>query len=374
MNKSIRASTPRGFVKIAAVIMLASLTMANKECEKKPDPRSLKKNVKIIGMDASTFMNSSQFNFAEQAQERVSAAIFSNGDFYERNFYPKAEDYQDEVKFNAVQATSFNSKMTVSKKISLKTWFPKLNASKSLSEASFDPESSCLIERPQHYLDGKILSLEAHSGGGLVFGFNESMVQLPLQASFNLDRMKMDMVMNTYDSWTQEKTQSQIASVLKKDLSLKIGLDLGIIHIGPQIYRKTGLAEVTDQVLKKALEQTASALKAQPSQQWQSRVVINNDNYIGILGGDELGIKVGDQFIVENENHSWLGRPCADGSIITASIATTIKPWIVEVDRIGTGLSRAKVLNENENESIRVGASVRIYKLVEEVPVPAEKK
>ena len=100
-----------------------------------------------------------------------------------------------------------------------------------------------------------------------------------------------------------------------------------------------------------------------PSQQWKSRVVISSDNYIGILGGDELGIKVGDQFVIENENHSWLGEPCGPESILIASIATTIKPWIVEVDRIGTGLSRAKVLNENENESIRIGAAVKIYKL-----------
>ena len=359
-------------IKLSVIVALALFTRANKECEKKADPRLLKKNVKILSMEASTFMDSSAFNFAEQAQERISATVFATPYFYERNFYPKAEDYLDEVKFNAVQSAAFGQKMTLQQKIPLKTWFPKLGTSQKLgAKSGFNPEASCLIERPQHYIHGKILSLEAHSGGGLVFGFDQSIAQLPLQASFSLDRMKMDMSMNVFDSWTQEKTQSQIASVLKKDFSLKVGLDLGVIHIGPQIYRKTGLAEVTGQVIKKAVEQTGQALNNLTSQQWKSRVVINSDNYVGILGGDELGIKVGDQFIIENENHSWLGEPCGTDSVLIASIATTVKPWIVEVDRIGTGLSRAKVLNENENESIRIGASVKIHKLYVE-PVPTK--
>lgn len=362
-------------IKRAVILQIALLTMANTQCEKKAEPRILKKNIKIISMEASTFMDSSSFNFAEQAQERVSSTIFATPYFYERNFYPKAEDYLDDQKFNAVQAAAFGQKMVAAKPISLKTWFPKLGTSGGVQfkTSGFNPESSCLIERPQHYLSGKVLSLEAHSGGGLVFGFNQSVAVLPIQASFSIDRMKMDMAMNVFDSWTQEKTQSQIASVLKKDFSLKVGLDLGIIHIGPQIYRKTGLAEVTDQVVKAAIEQTGKALNDLPSQHWKSRVVISSDNYVGILGGDELGIKVGDQFIIENENHSWLGEPCAQGSVLIASIATTVKPWIVEVDRIGTGLVRAKVLNENENESIRIGASVKIYKLIEPQPAATTK-
>ena len=362
----------KNIFKLGTMICLATLTMANKECEKQPEPRQLKKNIKIIGMEASTFMDSSQFNFAEQAQERAGATIFSTPYFYERNNYPKAEDYLDEQKFNAAQSAAFGQKMTVSKKISLKSWFPNLNSTQKISVNNFNSKSNCLIERPQHYIQGKILSLEAHSGGRLVFGFSAAVAQLPIQASISIDRMKMDMAMNTYDSWTQEKTQSQIASVLKKDMALKFGIDLGIINIGPQIYRKTGLAEVTGDVLKKAIEQTGTSLNSMTGQQWKSRVVINNDNYIGILGGEELGIQVGDQFVVENENHSWLGEPCAAGSIIVASIPTTMKPWIVEVDRVGTGLSRAKVLNENENESIHVGALVRIFKLYV-APTPATK-
>lgn len=356
------------------MMMVALLTMANKECEKTPETRVLKKNIKILSMEASSFMDSSGFNFAEQAQERVSATVFATPYFYQRNYYPKAEDYVDEQKFNAAQAVSFGRKMTTQQNIPLKAWFPKLGSSQKneIRSAALSPESSCLIERPQHYLNGKILSLEAHSGGSLVFGFNQTIAQLPIQASFNLDRMKMDMVMNVFDSWTQEKTQSQIASVLKKDFSLKIGLDLGLFHIGPQIYRKTGLAEVTELAIKQAIEQTGKALNQMPSQQWKTRVVISSDNYVGILGGDELGIKVGDQFIIENENHTWLGAPCADGSILVGSMPVTIKPWIVEVDRIGTGLSRARVLNENDNESIRIGASVKIHKLFVE-PIPTTK-
>ena len=148
--------------RFALMTSLAALTMASTECEKKPDPRVLKKNIKIIGIEASSFMDNSGFNFAEQAQERVSSAIFATSYFYERNFYPKAEDYQDEQKFNAVQAGSFGNKMTASQKISLRAWFPKLGlAQKSeVKSSAFSPQSNCLIERPQHYIHGKVLSLE----------------------------------------------------------------------------------------------------------------------------------------------------------------------------------------------------------------------
>ncbi len=391
------------FARGVILIGLAGLTMANKECEKKAEPRMLKKNIKVVQVEASTFLDSSQFNFSEQSRERLSAALFSSSYFYERNYYPKVDEYRPEMQIESAatssllsglsaagsssrpQSRSANSsklqKLEVAPVQTLSDWFPNLKTNstrlggvngsgssrKSELNVPFNSEASCLIERPQHYVFAKALSLEAHSGGSLVFGFDQSVAQLPLQASFSLDRMKFDLGMNIFDSWTQEKVQSQIASVKKKDMSLKVGLDLGLFHIGPQIYRKTGLAEVVDEAVKKVVDQVGEAMKIMSSQQWKSRVVISSDNYVGILGGEELGIKIGDQFKIENENHTWLGEPCGPSSVLVGSIAVTQTPWIVEVDRIGTGLVRAKVLNENDFESIKVGALVRIHKLLPEV-------
>jgi hypothetical protein len=139
---------------VLTLIALATLTMANQKCEEEaPKVRTLKKNVQILGMEASTFLDNSGFNFSEVAQNQLSGVIFETETMFERNVYPKPESSDTQSSAVGLQKMSIDSKQMSQ----LKTWFPEMKT----SDAQFSKNSSCLVSRPQHFLYGKINSLEA---------------------------------------------------------------------------------------------------------------------------------------------------------------------------------------------------------------------
>ena len=346
--------------KTTAMVVLGGLLMANQKCEQQPvaQQRQLKKNVKVIAMSASSFLDNSGFKFSEVAQNQLSGVFFDDNNFFERNIYP-ATTLRSAGGSLSFQKTSLSDQSQVQ----LKQWFPQMKS----TDIQLTKDSACLISRPQHYLYGKINSLEAYSGASLQFGFNQSMVQVPVSANIKLDKMRMDLSMHAFDPWTQQNMASVNTESFKKDYAVGFGIDLGIIHIGPQFYRTTGMAEVTLNGLKNAVKGIAEKLKSLQRQEWQTRVMVSRDNYVVIVGGAELGLKKGDQLKVENEVHDWIGEPCGESSVLSGSTSVTSTPWIVEIEDAGNLMSKAKVLNVDENQTIEVGALVRVHKFAEEV-------
>lgn len=360
------------YLKSATIIILGSLIMANKKCEKKPEPRQLKKNIKVVGMSASSFLDNSGFNFTEVSQNQLSGVFFDTNLFFERNAYPTVNPQSSHESIPVLRGASMKAEVfaEVNQKadLQLKTWFPDLKS----GESNLSQDSSCMISRPQHLLLGKINALEAYAGGQIQFGFNAASVQLPVSAKFKMDKMRMDLSMHAFDPWTQQKMGSVNSEAFKKDYAVGFGIDLGIIHIGPEFYRTTGMAEVTLKGLKSVVTDIYKTLAGLPRQEWQTRVMISRDNYVVIVGGAELGLKKGDRLKVENEVHDWMGEPCGESSLLLGSTSVTSNPWIIEIEDAGNLMSKAKVLNIDENASIDVGALVRVEKLYEE-PVVATK-
>lgn len=365
------------YIKGLTVALLSGLVMANKKCEKAPEPRQLKKNVKVVGMSASSFLDNSGFNFSETAQSQLSGVFFESNQFFERNTYPS---YDAQESFPAVKDTGMQKASLIAAEVNdkaavqLKAWFPDMKSSAMAQKTQLSRESSCMISRPQHLLLGKINALEAYGGGGLQFGFNAASVQLPVSANFKLDKMRMDLSMHAFDPWTQEKMGSVNSEVFKNDYKVGFGIDLGVLHIGPEFYRVTGMAETTLKGLKQVVSDIYKTLAGLPRQEWQTRVLLSRDNYVVIVGGAELGLKKGDRLKIENEVHDWMGEPCGESSTLLGSTSVTSNPWIVEIEDAGNLMSKAKVLNIDENTSIDVGALVRVDKLVEEVVTKKKKK
>jgi hypothetical protein len=360
------------YIKSLSIIVLASLTMANKKCEKQEE-RQLKKNIKVVGMSASSFLDNSGFNFTEVSQNQLSGVFFDTNLFFERNSYPSVSASDVET-FPVVTGASLKAEVLAEvnqkSEIQLKTWFPEMKP----GELNLSQESSCMISRPQHLLLGKINALEAFGGGQLQFGFNAASVQLPISAKFKMDKMRMDLSMHAFDPWTQQKMGSVNSEAFKNDYAVGFGIDLGIIHIGPEFYRTTGMAEVTLKGLKSVVSDIYKTLAALPRQEWQSRVMLSRDNYVVIVGGAELGLKKGDRLKIENEVHDWMGEPCGESSLLLGSTSVTSNPWIVEIEDAGNLMSKAKVLNIEENSSIEVGALVRVDKLYVEPTKKSKKK
>jgi len=353
----------KNLVATCSVIALSGLLMGNQQCQQQPESvRQLKKNVKVISIEASSFLNNSGFNFSEVAQSQLSGVLFEDKSFFERNTYPKAEGQLVPLPGLVGKTLQYEkTSAAVSEKaiLQLKTWFPTMKA----SEVDLTKESSCLVSRPQHLLFGKINALEAYSGSSLQFGFNQALVQVPVSAKFKMDKMRMDLSFSAIDPWTMQKIAAVNTEVFKKDYSAGFGIDLGIIHIGPEFYRVTGMAEVTLNGLKKSVKSLAQALLGLQRQEWQTRVLLSRDNYVVIVGGAELGLKKGDQLKIENEVHDWMGQPCSESGVLLGSVSVTAEPWIVEIEDAGNLMAKAKVLNPREDESIEVGALTRVHKL-----------
>ncbi|AZZ37577.1 hypothetical protein CIK05_12505 [Bdellovibrio sp. qaytius] len=353
---------------VAALMSLAVLTMANQQCKQEPvKARSLKKNVQVLKVEASSFLDNAGFNFSEVAQSQFSGVIFEEESMFERNIYPKPEQLTQAAAATGMQKATVEDKQMVQ----LKTWFPTMKA----SDVELSRDSSCLVSRPQHFLYGKINSLEAYSGAALQFGFNSTAVQIPLTAKFKMDKMRMDLSFHAYDPWSSQQMAATNSAVTKTDYSVGFGIDLGIIHIGPEFYRVTGMAETVLKGLKQSLADISAKLKSLDRQEWHTRVLISRDNYVVIVGGAELGLKKGDRLKVENEVHDWMGAPCGEGSTLLGSVSVTNDPWIIEVEDAGDLMSKARVLNPREDDSIEVGALTRVSTLyVEPVSATQAKK
>ncbi len=347
-------------------VALAVLLMGNQKCQQQPaQTRQLKKNVKVLKMEASSFLDNSGFKFSEVAQNQLSGVLFETSEFYERNIYPTTQSLLVPPPFTVGTPIGQKTTSVVAEKsmVQLKTWFPTLKA----AEVLLSQDSSCLVSKPQHFLYGKINALEAYSGMNLQFGFNPSVVQVPLNAKFKMDKMRMDLSFHAYDPWTYQEMAATNSEVFKKDYSAGFGIDLGIIHIGPEFYRVTGMAEVTLSGLKKAVSDIAKKLLSIQRQEWQTRVLLSRDNYVAIVGGAELGLKKGDRLKIENEVHNWMGEPCGETGQLVGSVVVTQEPWIVEIEDAGNMMSKAKVLNPRENETIEVGALTRVSQFVEDI-------
>ncbi len=365
------------FLKSVSIVLLGSVIMANKKCDKTPEPRQLKKNIKVVGMSASTFLDSSGFSFSETAQNQLSGVFFESNEFFERNTYPSYKDTDNlpEVKTSDFQKASMVADVNAKANEQLQSWFPDIETAENFSrKAQLSQESSCMISRPQHLLLGKINALEAFNGGGLQFGFNGATASLPFSAglNFKIDKMRMDLSMHAFDPWTQEQMGSVNSEVFKKDYKIGFNVTIYGVSIGPEFYRATGMAETVLKGLKKTVKDMYNKLADLPRQDWQTRVLLSRDNYVVIVGGAELGIKKGDRFQIVNEVHDWMGEPCGESSTLMGSATVTATPWIVEIEDAGNLMSKAKVINIDENTSINVGALVTVDKLVED-PVPDKK-
>ncbi len=350
-------------LKISSSVACLVFLMSAKNCEQPvTEERVLKKNVRVMQMNASSFLDNAGFNFSETAQSQLSGVLFEQKYFYERTVYPVL-----------VSNNEGRSRLSVNKASTdqMQKWFPH----ESKLEIELSQDSSCFVTRPQHFLAGKINALETYGGGSLQFGFSQTAAPaLPVSGHIKIDKMRMDLSFHAYDPWTQQGIGSINTEAIKNDYAAGFGVDIGIFHIGPEFYRTTGMAETTLKGLKKGLGELGDFLLAQPGQDWQTRVLYSRDNYVLLLGGQELGIKVGDKFKIYNQVHNWIGEPCGASSILGGStiVSDANDPWIVEVEDAGNQMAKARVLNPKENVSINTGALVKLHQFVQ-LPEVAKK-
>ncbi|MBC7741514.1 MAG: hypothetical protein H7061_04925 [Bdellovibrionaceae bacterium] len=357
------------------ILLLSTLTtcavflMSATQCAQPAEEgRRLKKNVQVLQLSATTMMDDSGFKFSEVAKNQFSGVLFETNYFYERSVYPTAEELVvPDEKFFDVKSASVRSAAVHPMVVQMKKWFPETKS----GELVFSGDAHCMMKRPQHYISGTINALEAYSGAALKLKLAAG-VPLPLEASFKMDKMRMDLSFHAYNPWSRAEVAAKNTEEFKTDYKAGFGIDLGLIHIGPEFYRQVGLAELTLKALKKSVRELAETLFSK-GEDWQTRIMVSGDNKVVILGGHELGLKNGDRLKVYNQILTWNGTACDPKAQLTGAtvVSDTKDPWIIEIQDAGDLISSARVLNPKEDTSIEVGALVKLHMFTEQVQAEA---
>lgn len=330
-----------------------------KGCEQAPQVRELKKIVQVDEIEAAPLLLINEsFDYKYVANQKFHAILFDEGHFYNRLKMPG----QDVISVGTGDAGFFGVQKISVRDFDQKTMdeLTKLDPQMKTEDLVMSSEARCMLSNPQYHISGSINSLEASGGGGVSIGFNSAVGSiLPVKAKFEIDRARMDLSMFLFNGSTDEMIAAVNDEAIKNDFSASIGIDLGLFNIGPSIYSKTGLAEVTEKGLKKVLDRIVGTSQ---KDEWYTRVLFNRDTTVTFVGGKELNIQVGDKFNVVNEEHLWEGAPCGQNSSYHGSVPTE-RNWEVEVTAVGDGFSRAKVLNAREDDNVEPGARVTVKQL-----------
>jgi hypothetical protein len=160
------------------------------------------------------------------------------------------------------------------------------------------------------------------------------------------------------------------ANVTSKQTKTKVNfsLEIGAFKVGPSAYYQTPLAKVTAKALSSGVGALYDGLKAK--EEWYSRVLVDHDTHLVMLGGTNVNAKVGDQFNIYNELYYWEGDPC-NSKYYGGGAATPVAT--IELDWIGDEVSRGKVINQTDENPV-LGAKVKILKLAADPAAPKPAK
>jgi hypothetical protein len=173
----------------------------------------------------------------------------------------------------------------------------------------------------------------------------------------NIQWAQLDVSMMATHPLTQGLLAAANINSKQTKTQVNFALNVGAFTIGPSAYYQTPLAKVTEKALKSGVDSLYSQLKGQ--EEWYSRVLMNHDTHLVILGGTNVKAKVGDQFNIYNELYYWDGDPCNSkyyGGGASAPVAT------IQLDWVGDEVSRGKVITQTDENPV-LGAKVKILKL-----------
>jgi hypothetical protein len=363
------------FTSLAILLMGADKKGCEKQAAVVEGPRQLKKIVQLDEVRvAPILLVSEEFDFGFQVNEEVPTAI-DQAKFYVYKRLPLQN--LNEVAANGDSGYFGVEKLSNGKEYlklttqamgldevtlkQLNTWYPEHNQ----KLPSLSRDTSCLLSKPQYDLTLSVKSLEISNGGKIQFGFTPASSVALTGLSFSMDKSVLNLGIHAWSGITGDLVKSLNHDEPKKDYGGSIGIQLGPVNIGPQFYKKTGLQEVTRKGILNTFNKLTSATE---NDEWYSRVVLNEDQEMVFWGGQELNIKKGDIFTVEearvltNNNAS----VCTDDGVILGETPGSYT-WQVEAVAVGRNLTRAKVLNPNPDLNIETGFKVRLEKRIEDI-------
>jgi hypothetical protein len=149
--------------------------------------------------------------------------------------------------------------------------------------------------------------------------------------------------------------------------SVNFNLIFGNLSIGPSFFFQTPLAKVTEKALTKGVTGLKDQLQSYP---WQSRVLVDHENLVTIIGGINVGLEVGDQVAVYNKIYYWEREPCASKLLYEGGLSPE-PVAILEIQEVADEISLGKPISET-GEPRYPGALVQLHKLHDPIPAPSK--
>ncbi len=360
-------------IKVALIVSSAGLLMGNESCGKKPapEPRALKKIIEVgrIASQPVILPDGNTFDFQFVVNQQIYNVLYESKAFAFRYEGPviglgMANDGSVMGKLNLSKASSDFYERTMGKPSDQITFPSK--------------EAYCLFNKPQARINGSVNSFELLGGGGLGLGFNNlgPLSGGGINADFKFDTYQLELQLTAWSPMKNSPLASVVQKSNKTDQAGSFKLNFGLFSGGPSYYYKTPMATVT----RKALDGAVNSLKEQlKAQEWFSRVLDYSESdsengMVTIIGGTNVGMKIGDQLAVYNEITYWQGEPCNspilyDGGVLGKPIG------IVEINGVSPEISSGNLIEvyEDFNTKFIRGAKVMVQKLKTDDPAPAKK-
>lgn len=354
-------------LKIAVLASTAGLMMGNQSCQQaQVQKRSLKKIVEMGSVKSPSIglPNGSAFDFAFVASSQMASVASASNKFALRTSAPIIQDPTTDNKYFNV--TTADAKM-VQKAFAA--------AGKSTDPGLvFSRDAWCMVNLPQAKISTTILSFEAYTGAGLGIGFSPAgplggISGIGVSGSLSLENSQLSLTMRADPPLLGNLTTNYYSTNVTSDqtkTNLKFSLDIAMFSIGPSYYYTTPLADVTKNALTLGLDQLATAM----TDEWYTRVMADNDVEMIIVGGNDVGLQVGDELKVYNENYGWSGEPCNSTYGGNTGTGEDSLYATVVVTSVGDNLSNVKVTQINPNSVMmkaQTGAKVRLSRLHEDI-------
>jgi len=342
----------------------AALMMGNQSCEQKPAPRELKRIVEMgkIVAPAIQLPRGGRFDFQYVSNQQV-YAILQNSEHFALRYAPPVIDVPLTSSTGDTQVVN----VTSNDRVMMRAFAANAGVSE---KPQYSKDAECLINLPNARIAGSVNAFEMIGGAGVQIGFNAAG---PIDVAgltglgFDIEWAQLALSMMA----THPLTNGLLAAgnVTSKQTKTRVNftLDVGAFSIGPSAYYQTPLAKVTSSALKKGVDAIYDGLK--DKEEWYSRVLMDHDSHLVILGGKNVNAKVGDQFNIYNELYYWEGDPCNSkyyGGGASTPVAT------IELDWVGDEVSRGKVINQGDENPV-LGAKVKILKLAPDTPAKTSK-
>jgi hypothetical protein len=356
----------RNILKAGVLMGTAGLMMGNQSCQEQPTAsRELKRIVEMkkIISPAIELPQGQSFDFEYVANQQV-YAVLQKSEHFALRYMPPVVTVP-----TAFSADTKSLKVSPNDTMMLKAFAANAGISE---KPQYSKEAECMINLPNANIAGSVNSFEIIGGLGVKIGFDPTGAHQTsglTGAGFQAQWAQLDLSLMAVNPLSQGLLAGVNVNAKQTKTAVNFSFLFGGFAVGPSAYYSTPLAKVTQTALIRGVEGLYQQLKTK--QEWYSRVLVNHDTHMAILGGTNVNMKVGDQLNIYNEEYYWEGEPCAKDSKYYGGGAKTPVATI-EIDWVGDEVSRGRVIQQGDENAV-LGAKVKILKLASDVP-PAPKK